>query len=621
MTRDVKQAIGRPDNSAFIRRCIIYGVILAIMLFAAPSIFAKTMVPMAAEGMLSAWYAVFVPLVVFMMAVGLFRCWRRRWPLAYMRNFKRMAADNGFEICPRCSAPLVMKKRTRSSREKVGERVTTTTYSDGSKSVNREDIYGSVSRTSTYHVCTNQRCALEVEQNLSQSHLPWKLRQIRCLVLNDNSLLTRRHPSASHLLLSRLLIPTIAFLLVIASGIAIYNYANLHNGEWVYAAADKESSRTYEDYQNYLLSLDNDNPNWHMTYEKEPADMLHWLGKLFGSDKTESYTINAYSTPDGFVYDYRFEGCDAGTGIPDGWYTLTVLDGIEVLIDDTNEKIYKQGTAFYDAYAPKLLALNHDETLNVILSRTTGGEHALSGSNDFWMEFARKDGSMVYAYMQPDDVNKVNGGEFRAITNHFNEQMTERWYFSYSDYVYEADDLEGYVYSDATVQIQDDELGKLITESSDDSGSFAIYQNDEAVVEIDIDYLANGYEFCFDEVAEEFTMGFEKDAVYRINTNTGTLTMITTDDSYNEIETDMPLSEHKQKYEYLLSIVPETYIRRIIDIDKAEVIMENAGLSKNYVMKDENGNITAEMKVAFGKIGEVIHHTAENTYAKIELAY
>ena len=38
-------------------------------------------------------------------------------------------------------------------------------------------------------------------------------------------------------------------------------------------------------------------------------------------------------------------------------------------------------------------------------------------------------------------------------------------------------------------------------------------------------------------------------------------------------------------------------------------------------MKDENGKITAEMKVAFGKIGEVIHHIGENEYVKIELAY
>ena len=83
----------------------------------------------------------------------------------------------------------------------------------------------------------------------------------------------------------------------------------------------------------------------------------------------------------------------------------------------------------------------------------------------------------------------------------------------------------------------------------------------------------------------------------------------------------MPLSEHQDKYDFLLSIVPDLYIRRIIDMDKAELKKEKLGFIKNYVMKDENGKTTAELKVAFGKIGEVIHHTGENEYVKIELAY
>ena len=56
-------------------------------------------------------------------------------------------------------------------------------------------------------------------------------------------------------------------------------------------------------------------------------------------------------------------------------------------------------------------------------------------------------------------------------------------------------------------------------------------------------------------------------------------------------------------------------------MDSAEIKKENAGLTKIYTMKDENGSITAEMKVAFGKIGEVIHYISENEYAIIELGY
>ena len=205
MRKDVKNVVGKPDNSAFILRFILYVLILAVMLFAAPSVFAKIMVPMAADGITSAWYAVFVPLALFMMAIGLFRSWRRRWPMAYMNAYKRQAQADNYETCPRCGSAIVLKKRTRFSREKVGEVVTTTTYTDGSQSVDRKDVYGNVSYKEHYHQCTNGRCALEVEQTIGQSHLPWKMKEIRCLVLNDDSLLGRKHPSARSILLSRLL--------------------------------------------------------------------------------------------------------------------------------------------------------------------------------------------------------------------------------------------------------------------------------------------------------------------------------------------------------------------------------------------------------------------------------
>ena len=56
-------------------------------------------------------------------------------------------------------------------------------------------------------------------------------------------------------------------------------------------------------------------------------------------------------------------------------------------------------------------------------------------------------------------------------------------------------------------------------------------------------------------------------------------------------------------------------------MDKTEVRKESLGLKKIYEMKDENGNVTADMKMAFGKIGEVIHYTGENEYVQIELEY
>ncbi|MBO5867848.1 MAG: hypothetical protein J6Q54_02940, partial [Oscillospiraceae bacterium] len=193
--------------------------------------------------------------------------------------------------------------------------------------------------------------------------------------------------------------------------------------------------------------------------------------------------------------------------------------------------------------------------------------------------------------------------------------------FSYDNNEFDPVDLEGYVYSDAVPEQPDDELGKLIKKSSDGSGEYALFRNEQEVMNIDIDNYANGYAFEIDTAEAGNQWGFVEDEVYQINTTQQTLTKVTEGENYAEVKTELPLSEYQALYDFLLSIVPETYIRRIIDLDKAEETKENAGLITNYVMKDDSGNVTAELKVAFGVIGEVIHHTGENEYVMLELAY
>ena len=622
MTRDIKQAVGRPNNSVFIKRCIIYGAILAVMLFAAPSIFEKLLAGAAVQGILSAWYTIFVPITAIIMAIGLFKCWRRRWPMAYLDNYRRKAKENGYKTCPRCGAKIAVRTRQVSYNKKIGERHITTTHSDGTQSTRVEDITRNDTRTEEYYICSNSSCDLEPDRVYSQSHLPWKISEIRALVRSEGEISSkikssRSSKSASSLTLSRLLAPFLAIVLVVVGVVLIMNYASWYDGEWTYVTADKQSDRSVEEYQNYLLSLDDEYFSWSFTYEKSPTTMMNYLAKFIKLDKMESYTVGGYNVEGGTIYDYRFEGDDAGTGIPDGWYTLTKLDGINVLIDEDNKTIYKEGTEFYDTYAPKLRELTHDKTVDSILEKTTGGEHAIyNGSVP--LEYIQKDNSMVFAYLYSDD---TNGNEFRAITTYSEEQMEERWFFYYRTDDYYPDDWEGFTYADDAAFSTDDELGKLMQKSFDDCGYINFYKGEEEVLRIRVDYFPDGYGFEIYDAVEGYDKGLEEDMVYRVNTTDKTLTKIENYDYSDEIKTDMPLSEHQDKYDFLLSIVPHTYIRRIIDMDKAEVRKESMGLKTIYEMKDENGNVTADMKLAFGKIGEVIHYTGENEYVQIELEY
>ena len=267
---------------------------------------------------------------------------------------------------------------------------------------------------------------------------------------------------------SRLIAIFLVVALVVVGVIVGINYNSYYKGEWTSATADKQSGRSAADYQNYLLSLDTEYKYWNVAYEKAPATLWNYLLGFVNLDKAEGYSLGGYNVEGGNVYDYRFEGDDAGTGIPNGWYTLTKLDGINVLIDEDNETIYKEGTEFYDTYAPKLKALAHDSALGAILEKTKDGEHAMSGSNDSWMEFIRKDNTMVYSYMLSDDETKISGDEFRAITTHPEEKTEERWIFSYGNSDYYPDDWEGFTYADDAAFSTDDELGKLMQKSFDE---------------------------------------------------------------------------------------------------------------------------------------------------------
>ena len=413
----------------------------------------------------------------------------------------------------------------------------------------------------------------------------------------------------------------IAVALVVVCIIVGINFNSYHNGEWTSATADKQSARSAEDYQNYLLSLDTEYKYWNVAYEKAPTTLWNYLLGFVNLDKAEGYSLGGYNVEGGNVYDYRFEGDDAGTGIPDGWYTLTKLNGVNVLIDEDNETIYKEGTEFYDTYAPKLQALTHDSALGAILEGTKDGEHAMSGSNDSLMEFIRKDNTMVYSYMLSDDETKISGDEFRAITTYPEEKTEERWIFSYGNSDYYPDDWEGFVYADDDAFSTDDELGKLMQKSFDDSGSVTFYNGEEVVLRMRIDYFPDGYGFDIYDATEGFDKGLKEDMFYRVNTTDKTLTQIENYDYSDEIRTDMPLSEYQDTYDFLLSIVPHTYIRSLIDMDKAETRRESIGLVKVYEMKDENGKVTADMKLMFGKIAEVNHYTADGEYVKIELGY
>ena len=104
-----------------------------------------------------------------------------------------------------------------------------------------------------------------------------------------------------------------------------------------------EASRTAEQFESYLLNMDDTKDVWEIQYDKKKTDIL---GRVAFWDK-DSYTIR-YNKGDTTPYTtFVFAGENLGTELPDGTYTLTQIDGANVLVDESNKLIYKAGSEFY----------------------------------------------------------------------------------------------------------------------------------------------------------------------------------------------------------------------------------------------------------------------------------
>ncbi len=385
---------------------------------------------------------------------------------------------------------------------------------------------------------------------------------------------------------------------------SVFDYNSYEKSIGEELTAVGEASRSAKEYQDYLLGKDDSYARWSITYFAVKKNFFADLLNL----KEKAYYISGKTVDGIHTYSFVFEGENLGTKLPDGEYTLTVLDGVGVLLDDDKQIIYKAGTEFYDTYAAALKAITHDGIYQFLFEKIGDGEHGIDDTEGLPRELLRGENAAVYQFEEDD--YRVD-----AFVEEPEENLRHNYSFSYADNVSSLD-LEGYTYADVVPEIND-ELGELLEKGSGDSRSYALYQNGEKAVSISIDELPNGYEFEFYEAAD----GFEESVPYRLNVNEKTLVKITTNDRYEEVRIDMPLSEYQAEYDYLLSIVPETYIRSVIDLDRVEIKKEYLGLVKRYQMKDENGNVTAEMVTAFGKIGEVNHYISDTEYVKVEVGY
>lgn len=104
------------------------------------------------------WKTVGSFIILLVIVLYLYRANIRKWTYSYMLNYQSQAMANGFTVCPRCSSPLNEHTGTGSYSVHVGDKVTTTYYSDGTSTSNRKPIYENRSYKYKYYICSNRSC-------------------------------------------------------------------------------------------------------------------------------------------------------------------------------------------------------------------------------------------------------------------------------------------------------------------------------------------------------------------------------------------------------------------------------------------------------------------------------
>jgi len=205
-----------------------------------------------------------------------------------------------------------------------------------------------------------------------------------------------------------------------------------------------ESTRTAKEFEAFLLDFDGKRDAWEIRCERKSTGVFG--GLLSGNNG--SYTIRYNKGETAAHTTFIFEGEDLGTGLSDGTYILTSIDGADVLIDGNSKLIYKSDSEFYKANAPKLHAITHDALLSEILEKAEGGEHGLVEA-DPPTEALFTENAAITARLIRNDRDELmdHGFDARCNDSDSNEWDVYKFMYYYQNSVRDLK-FDGYTYAE-----------------------------------------------------------------------------------------------------------------------------------------------------------------------------
>lgn len=342
-----------------------------------------------------------------------------------------------------------------------------------------------------------------------------------------------------------------------------------------------------------VLSREDDVSDWEISvtdYKKG------FFGTLFGL-RGNTARIKRYLQKDGTeVLSFHFDGHDLGTGLKGKYYIVTI-EGTVSVIDDKAELIYQEGSEFFDTNYPKLKALTYDAVLSPLTQKVVGDQY---GKNDQYDHI-----------LQANDWQMAVLDESRVIFTTDTEKLRTQYVADVrneeSDYTFE---LQNYKFFGEDAENLD-ELGKLLADA-DYSTSIEIFDGTKELA--DIRYERNGKEhsFEFEENYGDFIGGTYYS--YVINTEGKTVVYRYYSDDEAKWVDETPKNSEAM-YNELAALIPETYLRNVMDLSKAD---KSGALGvTTYTMKNDSGETTAILSLAFGKINKLIHYRDDGKRAEM----
>lgn len=343
-----------------------------------------------------------------------------------------------------------------------------------------------------------------------------------------------------------------------------------------------------------VLTREDGKSNWsiHVTDYKKG-----FFGTLFGL-KGDTATIDRYLQADGTeVIAFDFDGYDFDTGLQGEYYILTVEGKISV-IDDKAELIYQEGSDFFDTNYPKLKALTYDQILTPLTEKVVGDRY---GKNEQYPHILQANGWELAIFDEKRAIFSTDTDDLRTQYVADVDDVESNYTFEMLNYKLYGEEYEGL-----------DELGKLMADG-DYSVSIEKYVDGQEV--LDLRYERNLKQHSFEVEAD---CGDFKVGTYVLTPGEETFVHRTYNpETYATEDAELSVAENQALYDALTALVPENYVRSVMDLSKAK---KAGALGINtYTMKDADGNTTATLSVAFGKINKLIHFVSDDE--RIEMAW